>query len=76
MPAVRWPGHERTIVNADGAIPSAIIACQAMSTKARLAPVGAKAPDFTLASPRRGTLKLAGYRDRDQVLLVFLRAFG
>jgi hypothetical protein len=39
-------------------------------------PVGAAAPDFSLESPGRGTLQLAEFRHRDQVILVFMRAFG
>lgn len=38
--------------------------------------VGAEAPDFTLASPGRGSVRLADYREREQVMLVFMRAFG
>ena len=38
--------------------------------------VGAEAPDFTLASPGRGSVRLADYRGREPVLLVFMRAFG
>jgi peroxiredoxin len=47
-----------------------------MPTQPERVPVGAKAPDFTLASPGRADIRLADYRGRDQVLLVFLRAFG
>jgi peroxiredoxin len=43
------------------------------STKA---PVGGEAPDFTLASPGRGTIRLSDYRGQAGVLLVFLRGFG
>jgi peroxiredoxin len=39
-------------------------------------PVGAEAPDFTLASPGHGTITLSDYRERTSVLLVFLRGFG
>jgi peroxiredoxin len=39
-------------------------------------PVDSEAPDFTLASPGHGGVRLADYRGRDQVLLVFIRAFG
>jgi peroxiredoxin len=38
--------------------------------------VGAEAPDFSLESPGRGSVRLGDYRDRDQVILVFMRAFG
>jgi peroxiredoxin len=38
--------------------------------------VGADAPDFTLPSTGRGRIRLADYRGHEQVLLVFLRAFG
>jgi peroxiredoxin len=38
--------------------------------------VGAEAPDFTLASPGRGTIRLSDYREQAGVLLVFLRGFG
>lgn len=39
-------------------------------------PIGAEAPNFSLESPCRGTVRLADYRDRDQVILVFMRSFG
>jgi peroxiredoxin len=39
-------------------------------------PVGAEAPDFSLESPGRGPIRLGDYRGRDQIVLVFLRAFG
>jgi len=39
-------------------------------------PVGAEAPDFGLESPGRGAVRLADYRHRDEVILVFMRAFG
>ena len=39
-------------------------------------PVGVEAPDFSLESPGRGTVRLADYRGRGQVILVFMRAFG
>ena len=39
-------------------------------------PIGAEAPNFSLESPYRGTVRLADYRDRDQVILVFMRSFG
>jgi peroxiredoxin len=39
-------------------------------------PVDSEAPDFKLASPSHGGVRLADYRGRDQVLLVFMRAFG
>ena len=38
--------------------------------------IGAEAPDFSLESPGRDTIRLAGYRHRSQVILVFMRAFG
>jgi peroxiredoxin len=39
-------------------------------------PVGAEAPNFSLESPGGGTVRLADYRDRDHVILVFMRSFG
>lgn len=39
-------------------------------------PVGAEAPDFSLESPGRGTVRLGEFRGRSQVVLVFMRAFG
>jgi peroxiredoxin len=39
-------------------------------------PVGAEAPDFRLESPGCGSVRLGEYRGRDQVILVFMRAFG
>lgn len=39
-------------------------------------PVGAEAPNFSLESPYRGTVRLADYRARDNVILVFMRSFG
>ena len=38
--------------------------------------VGAEAPNFSLESPGRGTVRLSEYRDREGVILVFMRAFG
>jgi hypothetical protein len=76
MPFVGWPSHERTIVDVDCATPSAIIGDEAVPARTTLVPVGAAAPDFSLTSPGRGTISLADYRDHDQVLLVFMRAFG
>jgi len=39
-------------------------------------PVGAAAPDFSLESPFRGSVRLGDYRDREHVILVFMRSFG
>ena len=39
-------------------------------------PVGSEAPDFSLESPGRGTVRLGDYRGRDHVVLVFMRSFG
>jgi peroxiredoxin len=47
-----------------------------MPTEPERVRVGADAPDFTLTSPGRGRIRLADYRGREQVLLVFMRAFG
>ena len=47
-----------------------------MAAESELVPVGAEAPDFTLESPGRGSVRLADYRGREQVLLVFMRAYG
>jgi peroxiredoxin len=47
-----------------------------MLAKPELVPVGAAAPEFALASPGRGTIRLADHRGREHVLLVFMRAFG
>jgi peroxiredoxin len=38
--------------------------------------VGAEAPDFSLQSPDRGTIRLSDYRDRERLILVFMRGFG
>jgi peroxiredoxin len=37
--------------------------------------VGSEAPDFVLDGTR-GTVRLADFRGREHVLLVFMRAFG
>ena len=47
-----------------------------MPADLELVPVGAEAPDFTLESPGGGSIRLADYRGREQVLLVFMRAYG
>ena len=47
-----------------------------MAAEPQRVPVGHEAPGFTLPSPGRGHVRLADYRERDQVLLVFMRAFG
>lgn len=39
-------------------------------------PLGTQAPDFSLASSGRGTIRLSEFRGREQVILVFMRAFG
>lgn len=46
-----------------------------MPAEPRSVPVGARAPDFALESPR-GPVRLSDYRGREHVLLVFMRAFG
>jgi peroxiredoxin len=47
-----------------------------MPVEPRRVPIGAEAPDFSLESPGRGNVRLGDYRNRDQVILVFMRAFG
>ena len=47
-----------------------------MPVEPKRIPVGAEAPDFSLESPGRGTIRLVDYRHRNQVILVFMRAFG
>jgi peroxiredoxin len=47
-----------------------------MPVEAERIPVGVEAPDFSLESPCRGTVRLGDYRDRDHVILVFMRSFG
>jgi len=47
-----------------------------MPADLELVPVGSEAPDFTLESPGRDPIRLTDYRGREQVLLVFMRAYG
>jgi peroxiredoxin len=47
-----------------------------MAAESELVPVGGEAPDFTLESPGLGPVRLSDYRGREQVLLVFMRAYG
>jgi peroxiredoxin len=47
-----------------------------MPAESDLVLVGDEAPDFMLESPGRGGVSLSGYRGREQVLLMFMRAFG
>lgn len=60
--------HAQTIISAVEPAP--------MPERPDLVLVGAEAPDFGLESPGGGMLRLAEYRHRDQVILVFMRAFG
>ena len=45
-----------------------------MPVPSETVPVGSQAPDFTLTSIQGEEVSLAGYRDRN-VVLVFLRGF-
>jgi peroxiredoxin len=47
-----------------------------MPVEPQAARVGSEAPDFTLPSPGRGSVRLSDYRHERAVLLVFMRAFG